>query len=66
MMHGTTNIKLLKAVISLTISLFIFLIVPVFLYGCETWSLIWREEYGLRMLENRVLRRIFGHKREKV
>jgi hypothetical protein len=35
------------------------------LYGCETWSLILREEYRLRVFENRVLRRIFGHKREE-
>jgi len=38
------------------------LIVPIFLHGCETWSLVWREEHRLRVLENRVLRRIFGHK----
>jgi hypothetical protein len=30
------------------------------LYGCETWSLILREEHRLRVFENRVLRRIFG------
>jgi hypothetical protein len=34
----------------------------VVLYGCETWSLTLREEYRLRVLENRVLRRIFGPK----
>jgi hypothetical protein len=33
------------------------------LYGCETWSLTLREEQRLRVLENRVLRRIFGPKR---
>jgi hypothetical protein len=38
----------------------------VVLYGCETWSLILREEHRLRALENRVLRRIFGLKRDKV
>jgi hypothetical protein len=32
------------------------------LYGCETWSLILREEHRLRMFENRLLRRIFGPK----
>jgi len=36
---------------------------PVVLYGCETWSLILREEYRLRVFENRVLRRIFVPKR---
>jgi hypothetical protein len=36
------------------------------LYGCETWSLTLRDEYRLRALENRVLRRIFGPKRDEV
>jgi hypothetical protein len=34
------------------------------LYGCETWSLTVREEHKLRVFENRVLRRIFGPKRD--
>jgi hypothetical protein len=38
---------------------------PVVLYGCETWSLTLREEKRLRVLENRVLRRIFGPKRDE-
>jgi hypothetical protein len=37
---------------------------PVVLYGCKTWFLILREEHRLRLFENRVLRRIFGPKRE--
>jgi len=41
-------------------------IVPVVLYGCETWSLTLREERRLREFENMVLRRIFGSKRHKV
>ena len=36
------------------------------LYGCETWSLTLREEHRLRVFENRVLRRIFGPKRDGV
>ena len=36
------------------------------MYGCETWSLILREERRLRVFESRVLRRIFGPKRDKV
>jgi hypothetical protein len=36
------------------------------LYGCETWCLTLREEYRLRVFENRVLRRIFGPKRDVV
>jgi len=39
---------------------------PVVLYGCATWSLALREERRLRMFENRVLRRIFGPKRNEV
>ena len=38
----------------------------VVLYGCETWSLTLREEHRLRVFENRVLRRIFGPKRDGV
>ena len=41
-------------------------ILPVVLYGCETWSLILREERRLRVFENRVLRRIFGPTRDEV
>jgi hypothetical protein len=35
-------------------------ILPVVLYGCETWPLTLREEHRLRVFENRVLRRIEG------
>jgi hypothetical protein len=42
------------------------MILPVVLYGCETWSLTVREKHKLRVFENRVLRRIFGPKRDEV
>jgi hypothetical protein len=42
------------------------IILPVVLYGCETWSLTLREEHGLRVFENRVLRKIFGPKKDEV
>jgi hypothetical protein len=42
------------------------IILPVVLYGCETWSLTLREEHRLRVSEIRVLRRIFGPKRDEV
>ena len=42
------------------------LILPVVLYGCETWLLTLREEHRMRVYENRVLRRLFGPKRDKV
>jgi hypothetical protein len=41
-------------------------ILPVVLYGCETWSLTRREEHWLRVFENRVMKKIFGHKRDGV
>jgi hypothetical protein len=42
------------------------IILPVVLYGCENWSLTLRKEIRLRVFENRVLRRIFGPKRDEV
>jgi hypothetical protein len=42
------------------------IILSVVLYGYETWSLTLREEHTLRVFENRVLRRIFGPKRDEV
>jgi hypothetical protein len=42
------------------------IILSVVLYGCETWSLTLGEEHRLRVFENRVLRRIFGPKRDEV
>ena len=40
------------------------IILPVVLCGCETWSMTLREEGMLRVFENRVLRRIFGPRRD--
>jgi hypothetical protein len=51
---------------NLKVKIYKTIILPVVLYGCETWSLIWREESRLRAFENRVLRRMFGPKRDKV
>jgi hypothetical protein len=42
------------------------IILPVVLYGCEAWSFTQRDEHSLRVFENRVLRRIFGSKRDEV
>jgi hypothetical protein len=55
MLYKNTNIKIYKTII-----------LPVVLYGCETGSLTLREERRLRVFENRVLRRIFGPKRDEV
>ena len=51
---------------TLKIKIYRTIILPVVLYGCETWSLTLREESRLRVFENRVLRRIFGPKRDEV
>jgi hypothetical protein len=48
------------------VKIFKTIILPVVLYGCETWSLTLREEHRLRVFENRVLRRICGTKRDEV
>ena len=42
------------------------IILPVVLYGCETWSLTLSEERSLKVSENSVFRKIFGPKRDKV
>jgi len=51
---------------NLKIKIYGTIILPVVLYGCETWSLTLREERKLRVFEKRVLRRIFGPRREEV
>jgi len=55
LLSKNTNIKTYRTII-----------LPVVLYGCETWSLTVREEHRLKVFENRVLRSIFGPKREDV
>jgi hypothetical protein len=51
---------------NLKIKMYRIIILPVVLYGCETWLLTLREERRLRVFENRVLRRVFGPKRDEV
>ena len=51
---------------NLKIKIYSNIILPVVLYGCETWSLTLREERRLMVFENRVLRRIFGPNRDEV
>jgi hypothetical protein len=55
LLSKNVNVKIYKAII-----------LPVVLCGCETWSLTLREEHRLRLFENRVLRRIFGPKRDEI
>ena len=51
---------------NLKIKIYRTIILPVILYGCETWSLTLREERKLRVFENMVLRRIFEIRSDKV
>jgi hypothetical protein len=44
----------------------VYIYIYIYIYGCETWSQTLREEHRLRVFENRVLRRIFGRKRDEV
>ena len=51
---------------TLKIKIYRTIILPVVLYGCETWSLTLREKRRLQVFENRVLRTVFGPKRDEV
>jgi hypothetical protein len=51
---------------NLKIKIYRTIILPVVLYGCETRSLTLSEKRRLRVFENRVLRRVFGPRRDKV
>ena len=51
---------------NLKIKIYRNIILPVVLYGCGTWSLRLREKRKLRVFENKVLRRIFGPRRDEV
>src|SRR5215510_6241398 len=51
---------------NLQIKIYRTIILPIVLCGCETWSLTLGEEHRLRVFENRVLRRVFGPKRDEV
>jgi hypothetical protein len=55
LLHRNIKVKIYKNII-----------LPVVLYGCETWSLTLREEHRLRVFEKRVLRRIFEPMRDEV
>jgi hypothetical protein len=50
---------------NLKINIYRIVILSAVLYGCEAWSLALREEYRLRVLDNRVLREVFGSKRDE-
>ena len=60
---GRWEFKLLSK--NLKIKIYKTIILPDVLYDCETWSLTLREERRLRVIENRILRRTFGPKRDE-
>ena len=64
MVHNLLSSILLSK--NIKIKIYRIIIMPVVLYGCETSSLTLREERRLRVFENRVLRRVFGPKRDEV
>ena len=51
---------------NLKINIYRTIMLLIVLYGCEAWSMTMREEYRLRVFENRVLRRIYGSSRDEV
>ena len=63
--HSLQNI-LSSSLLNLKIKIYRNIILPVVLYGCETWSLTLREETRVRVFGNRVLRSIFGPRRDEV
>jgi hypothetical protein len=64
--HWTDNLKVCHWTDNLKTEINRTIILPVVLYGCETWSLTWREKLRLRVFGNRVLRGTFGPKRDEV
>ena len=66
--HYSVQNFLSSSLLSKTLKIKIYrtIMLPIVLYGCETWSLTLREERRLYVFENRVLRRIFGPKRDEV
>jgi len=63
-LFGAESFVFQFAIKYLKIKIYRIIILPVVLYGCETWSLTLREESRLRVFENRVLGRIFGPERD--
>jgi len=51
---------------TIKIKIYVSIILLIDWYGCETWSLTLRKERSLKVLENRVLRRVFGSKNDEV
>jgi hypothetical protein len=62
--HSLLSSRLLSR--NVKVKIYKTIILPIVLYGCDTWSLTLREDRRVRVFENRVLRRIFGPKRDEV
>jgi hypothetical protein len=65
-MFVSTSSQFDKACTGIKIKLYRTIILSVVWYGCATWSVTLREEHRLRVFENRILRKIFGPKRNEV
>ena len=65
-LDGRCSLTDFDIIIIIIIIIIVFIILPVVLYGCETWSLTLTEERRLRVFENWVLRRIFWPKGDEV
>ena len=65
-MQNLLSSRLLSKNLKIKIYIYRTIILPVVLYGYETWSLTLRKERKLRVFENKVLRRIFGPRRDEV
>jgi hypothetical protein len=63
--YSVQNLLSSRHIKKLKIKIYKTVILPVMLYGCETWSLTLREEHRLRIFENRVLRKILGTETEE-
>jgi len=63
---GAESLVFQVAIQNLKTKIYRTILLPVVLYGCETWSLILREERKLRVFENMVFRRIFGPRIDEV
>jgi len=66
LLFGAESLVFQFSIKNLKIKIYSTIILPVDLYGCESWSFTFREEGRQRMFENRVLRGIFGSKRDEV
>ncbi|KAJ4434494.1 hypothetical protein ANN_23056 [Periplaneta americana] len=66
LLEASKEIGLESAVKNVKVGVYKAVVLPVLLYGCETWTLTLREEHRVRVFENKVLRKIFGAKRDEV